>query len=353
VSDTIDQGQYDLTIADQRCHLGEITEEMDLWENHGFLLRAEATDGTDVTLWTSPYIVKRGPRSYYASEMDILQTVLVATSYTPAEKQVMHDNDFVAVGWCPADYLPRGTVAADRSDERVLWKILGREYEDAPPHWAARGEHGGVDLDLRFEGYVPSFTVYPHDRFADDGIAWYEAYLRANGSIVHDGRRLDVEGYACHERVIVTRDHEPQKMRGHGLNWHHLFADRVQSWIMTSPSAGEGLAYVVVDGTTHKVEGPERVRIEDAGHWVDPRSWMRVPYRWRVVVETDGGVLDLHAGAYARAYYPWTPFRDTVNVLYWMSAEATGTFTRTDGEVVPFAVAKYMAHSNRVLSERQ
>jgi hypothetical protein len=350
MSDTID---YDLTVRDQRCHLDEVTAEMDLWENHGFLMRAETADGTDVTLWTSPYIVKRGPHSYYASEMDILQTMLIVTRYSAEEKLEMHDNDFVAAGWCAADYLPRGTISADHNDERVLWKVLGREYEDAPPNWAVRGEHGGVDLNLGFEGYVPSFNVYPHERFAQDGIAWYEAYLKAAGTIEHDGAKLDLQGFACHERVIVTRDHEPQKMLGHGLNWQHLFDDRVQSWIMTSPSAGEGLAYVVVDGETFRVDGPERVRIEDTGHWVDPRTWMRVPYQWHVTVETDGGVLELDAGAYARAYYPWTPFRETVNILYWMSAEATGTFTRTDGTVIEFAGAKYMGHSNRVIFERQ
>ena len=345
---------YDLTVHDQRCHLDEVTADMDLWENHGFLLRAETDDGTDITLWTSPYIVKRGPHSYYSAEMDILQTVLVATRYSEAERLVMHDNDFVAAGWCVADYLPRGTIAADHDPDRVLWKVLGREYEDAPPHWAVRGEHAGVDLDLRFEGYVPSFGVYPHDRFAQDGIAWYEAYLRAAGTIVHGGRSLAfTDGYACHERVIVTRDHEPQKMRGHGLNWHHLFGDRVQAWIMTSPSAAEGLAYVVVDGETFAATGPARVHIDDVEHWVDPRSWMRVPCRWRVEVETDGGTLALLSWAYARAYYPWTPFRDTVNILYWMSAQATGTFTRADGEVIDFTAARYMSHSNRAFFERQ
>ncbi|HEY4278595.1 MAG TPA: hypothetical protein VGM91_10265 [Conexibacter sp.] len=353
MSDTIDREAFDVTIDHQRCHLDEITPEQDLWENHGFLLRADASDGTDVTLWTSPYIVKRGPHSYYASEMDILQTVLVATNYSAAEKRQMHDNDFVAVGWNVADYLPRGTVQADRNDERVLWKILGREYEDAPPHWEARGEHGGVDLDLAFDAFVPSFPLFPHEGFAEEGMAWYEVYLRAGGTIAHAGRRLEVSGYACHERVIVTRDHEPQKMRGHGLNWHHLFGDRVQSWIMTSPSAAEGLAYVVVDGETFKVQGAERVRIDDTDHWVDPRSWFRVPYRWHVTVETDGGALELDAGAYARAYYPWVPFRDTVNILYWMSAEASGTFTRSDGDVIEIPPAKYMAHSNRVIFERQ
>jgi hypothetical protein len=351
VSDTI---RYDLTVNDQRCHLGDITPEMDLWENHGLLVRGPAADGTDVTLWTSPYIIKSGPNSYYASEQDILQTILIATNYSVDEKQQMHDNDFVAVGWCVADYLERGAVTADQNEERVLWKVRGREYEDSPPHWAVRGEHGGVDLDLGFDGYVPSFTVFPPGGFMEEGMAWYEAYLRTTGTIAHAGRRLDMTGaYACHERVIVYRDHEPQKMLGHGLNWHHLFSERVQAWMMTSPSAGEGLAYVVVDGETFTASSAETVRIEDLDHWVDPRSWFRVPYRWRSTVETGGGVLELEASAFARAYYPWVPFRDTVNVLYWMSAEATGTFTKANGEKITFDAAPYMAHSNRVFFERQ
>jgi hypothetical protein len=343
---------YDLTVADQRCHLAEITAEQDLWENHGFLLRGETADGVDVTLWTSPYIVHRGPHSYYSDAMNILQTVFISGRWSAADKQRMHDNDFVAAGWTPAEYLPEGTIEVDQSPERVLWKVQGREYEDAPPHWAIRGEHGGIDLDLSLDAFVPPFGVFPHDGFAEQGITWYEVYLKAAGAITQGADRFDVTGHACHERVIVTRDHEPHLMRRRGLYWHHLFGDRVQAWVMTAPSAQYGLAYVVVDGETLRADGSERVQIEDLDHWVDPRSGFRVPCRWRVTVETEGGTLEATAGAYARAYYPWTPFADTVNILYWMPAEADGAFTRPDGEQIPIAGAKYMGHSNRAFFNR-
>lgn len=353
MGNTMEPAEYDLTVEDQRCHLDEITPEQDLWENHGFLVRGETEDGVDLTLWTSPYIVKRGPHSYYSAEMNILQTLLIAGRFSADEKKRMNDNDFVAVGWCAADYLPFGSIEADRDEERVLWTVGDREYEDSPPHWAVRGKHGGVDLDLSLDAYVPTFNVYAHEGFQKNGIAWYEAYLKAAGSIRHAGESFDFTGHACHERVIVTRDHEPQKMLGRGLNWHHLFADRVQSWIMTSPSAEEGLAYVVVDGKTYPASGPVDVRIDDSGDWIDPRSWLRVPNSWHVTVDTEGGKLELDAHAYARAYYTWTPFRDTVNVLYWMAVEADGKFTGKDGEAISFEGAKYMAHSNRVMFERQ
>jgi hypothetical protein len=344
---------YNLTLSDQRCHLQEITSEQDLWENHGFLVRGRSKEGDDIMLWTSPYIVHRGPHSYYVSAMNILQTVLVKTRYSAEEKKVMHDNNFVASGWSPSEYLPSGSIKVDRGDRRVLWKVREREYEDAPPHWSIRGMHAGVDLNLSFEALVPSFTVFPHDRFAQDGITWYEAYLRAKGKVSYAGKTTDVEGYACHERVIITRDHEPHLMVGRGLYWHHLFDDRVQAWVMTAPTVGYGLSYVVVDGETFKCEGPQDVRIDDVDTWVDPRSGFSVPCRWRISVKTPIGLLQLEAGAYARAYYPWAPFAKTMNILYWMPAEANGTFARTSGESIAIANALYMGHSNRTFFTRE
>jgi hypothetical protein len=139
-------------------------------------------------------------------------------------------------------------------------------------------------------------------------------------------------------------------MLGRGLYWHHLFADRVQAWIMAAPTADYGLSYVVVDGTTYKAEGPDAVRVEDVEWWTDPRSGFTVPRSWRVTVTTPVGTLSVDAGAYARAYYPWSPFANTWNILYWMPAMASGSFDGT--EKIEFRDALYMGHSNRVFFER-
>jgi hypothetical protein len=339
-------GAYPLAVNDQRCHLGEIGPEQDLWENHGFLFRGETPDGTDVTFWTSPYIVHRGPHSYYSAAMDILQTVLIVGRFSEDEKQVMHDNDFVAAGWSPSEYLPEGAIQVDQSDQRVLWQVGDRRYEDSPPHWTIQGLHADVDFDISLDAFAPPFTVFEHANFADAGIAWYEVYLEGGGSITHGGQRYEPKGHACHERVIVTRDHEPHLMRGRGLFWHHMFGERVQCWVMTAPSADYALSYLMVDGEALRVDAPH-VKLEELDFWQDPRSGFRVSSRWHVEVKTGAGTLDVVAGAYARAYYPWSPFADTANILYWMPAEANGTFTRTDGEVIEIRGAKYMGHTNR------
>lgn len=343
-----DSGTYDLTVEDQRCHLAEITPEQDLWENHAFIVRGESDDGIDVTLWTSPYIIHRGPHSYYAGEMDIMQTMLIAGRFSAEDKLRMHDNDFIAAGWSPREYLPHGSVHVDHHEDRVVWKVLGRTFEDSPPRWRVGGEHGGVTLDLQMDAEFPSFTIHPHDGFAENGITWYEAMSRCAGRIGHAGREVEISGNACHERVIVTRDHEPHLMQGRGLFIHHVFADDVQAWVMTAPSSGVGLAYVVDNGKVWRAEGPDDVVIEEVDTWVDPRSGFEIGSRWRVRVSTPGGTLEMTSAGYARAYYPWSPFADTWNILYWLSAEGGGSFTRADGHVVAFDHAKVVAHTNRV-----
>jgi hypothetical protein len=267
--------------------------------------------------------------------------------FSAAEKQVMHDNDFVAAGWSPSEYLPEGAIEVDHSDRRVLWEVGDRQYEDAPPHWAIRGAHADVHFDISLDAFAPPFTVFPHETLAEAGIAWYEVYLKGGGSVAHGGQRHELTGHACHERVIVTRDHEPHLMRGQGLFWHHLFGEQVQCWVMTAPSAGYGLSYLVVNGETVRIDDPQRIHFKELGFWQDPRSGFRISWRWHVQVETEIGTLDVVAGAYARAYYPWSPFADTANILYWMPAEANGTFTRTSGEVIEIRNAKYMGHTNR------
>jgi len=345
-----DKGSYNVSVNNERQWLPEVLPEQDMWENHGFVVRGRTADGEDLTLFVCLYVVKRGgdgEDSYYAIHGNVSQTMLIHGKYSTAEKQQMHNNDFVASGWAPVEHLPFGSIETDESDERVLWKVGNRVYEDAPPRWAIRGEHAGVDLDIEMEAHVPAFWLYPFDRVKEDGIGWYEAYLKARGTIRHDGRELKFEGYACHERIRITREHVPERLKGQGLQWHHLFHDRVQCWMMASPSIGDAFAYLTVDGETFEVKDPARVQFEELEHWIDPKSWFQHPYRWHVTVESEGGVLDLVAGAYERGYYVWPPFKATTNILTWMTADAMGTFTKPDGTVIKFFEAPYMAHSNR------
>ena len=342
---------YNVSVDDERCHLGDVDPRKDLWENHVFLVRGRTATGEDVTLFTGCYVIKQGADSYYVFDGNVHQTTLMHGRYSRAEKQQMNDNDFVTTGWQPSEHLPPGSIEVRETDGGVVWKAGDRVCEDTPPTWCLRGRHGGIDLDLALEAHVPAFWLYPFDGLAETGAGWYEAYLRARGRIGIGGRDLDVAGYACHERVLLTREHEPHRLMGRGLYWQHLFDDRVQCWMMASPSAGEAVAHLVVDGETYAADGQESVSVEDLASWTDPRSWLRVPVCWRIRVVTEAGELDVVARAFARAYYLRNEIKEAVHILYWFTSEANGSFTRTDGTVIPVVDAPYVAHSNRVLFE--
>lgn len=344
---------YNVPVADERWHVDDVRDDQDLWENHVFLIRGRTAGGQELTLFTGIYVIKQGEDSYYVFDGHVHQTTLLYGHYSRAERQVMHDNDFATAGWQPTEHLPFGSVKVDQQDDRVVWSAGHRSYEDMPPVWRIRGEHGGVDLDLTLTAHVPAFWTYPFEGLASDGVGWYEAYLEAEGRITHRGRDMDFTGYACHERVLLTREHEPHRLMGRGLYWQHLFADRVQCWVMASPSADDFLAHVVVDGETSAASGPGQVSVTDVDTWTDPRSWMELPTAWRIQVDCELGRLDILARAYARAYYLRNEIRGGTHMLYWFTCDAQGSFTTGNGEVIQLIDASYAAHNNRefVLTE--
>lgn len=348
---TMDATDYNVPVSHERCHLDDVIATTDLWENHAFLIRGRTADGQELTLFTGLYVIQQGDGSVYSFEGHVHQTTLLYGDYSPAQRQQMHDSPFATAGWQWVEHLPLGAVEVDEREDAVVWTESGRAYTDAPPIWRIVGEHGGVDLDLTLEADYPAFFAYPFEQLETDGVGWYEAYLRVRGRVTHRGRDMDFTGWACHERVLLTRDHEPDRLMGRGLYWQHLFDERVQCFTMASPSADDYLAHLVVDGEIAEASGAAEVVVEDVDFWIDPRSWMRIPTAWRVRVTTQLGVLDVVARAYARAFYLRNDIRSGTHMLYWFTADAHGTFTGADGELIELTGSPYAAHNNRAFIE--
>jgi hypothetical protein len=311
-------------------------------------VRGRTADGADVLMWLAQYVVKQGDpdTSYYAINATINQTLAVVVP-ADAPRTSMGDNPFVAAGWQLAEHLPLGSITETVDEGSNTWDSGARVMTAAPPRWTIRGSQEGVDVEVEMEAIAPAFWAYPMDDLLTRGAGWYEVYCRARGTVVVDGVRHEFTGFACHERISITRDHEPERLKGRGLHWHHLFGERVQCWLMASPSAGMAVAHLVVDGVVHDVTDPQDVELTEGETWVDPEAGFQHARTWHVRVRTDAGVLEYDTAAYGRAYYPWIGFKATTNILYWMAADATGTFTPDDGEPITFTSAPYVAHSNR------
>lgn len=71
-----------------------------------------------------------------------------------------------------------------------------------------------------------------------------------------------------------------------------------------------------------------------------------MPSAWDVNIRTDVASLKYSARSFARAYYVWDYVRGYIGLLYWMVAEASGSWEHgTDsGE---FERMRYVAHTHR------
>lgn len=343
----METADFDVKPEYERLNLDRIGD-LDLWENSGFLIRGRTAEGTDLMLWLAQYVVKQGDpvASYYAINANVNQTLAVVTP-PGQDRGSLSDNSFVASGWQLAELMPFGSIQETVTDDGTSWDSGLRTMTAAPPRWTIEGEQSGVATSIEMEALAPAFWAYPMDELLDRGAGWYEVYCRARGKVVLDGVPHDFTGFACHERISITRDHEPERLKGRGLHWHHLFDERVQCWLMVSPSVGMAVAHLVVDGEVHHVTDPAEIEFVEGEQWVDPESGFRHARTWAVRVRTPVGTLAYDAGAFARAYYPWIGFKATTNILYWMTAQATGRFEHTDGSRIDFTEAQYVAHSNR------
>lgn len=350
--------KYNVAVSDEILHDAEVASSVDLWENSGFLVRGVAEDGTDITLWIAAYFVRRGDgaeeESFHADSLAVGQILLVDFRGDQDAFHSMHDTDFVETGWMQYDYLSLGDVRVTAETDRVEWTVGGVNIVASPPHWKVKGSAPEVAVDLEFTAYVEAFDVDSFAKLSESGVAWYEAYLRANGTITHKDKVYAMRDvFACHERVASAGHHDlSAHLQAPGNRWTHLFDDRVQCWTYITAVDGSEDSWVAVDGEVVRAKGPAKVSIRDTDYWVDPKSWFRIPVAWVQRVETEAGVLELDVRAFARAYYPWSGFKDTVNVLYWKSCRASGTFTKTSGEVIEISDALFLYHSNRAFFHR-
>ena len=80
--------------------------------------------------------------------------------------------------------------------------------------------------------------------------------------------------------------------------------------------------------------------------WLDPRSGVTVPSAWEVSIERGDVLVNYRAQAFARAYYLWDYVRGYIGLLYWMVAEAAGSWS--DGRAGgAFSRMPYVAHTHR------
>jgi hypothetical protein len=352
---------FNLPLAEYRDHHDLVPPDRDLWENNGWFVigTTEGSGGpaTDVVLWVSPYRVMGRPGGpFTVRDAVVHQTLLIAAEYPPAERDRMHDNPFVSVGWDPGDFLEPGALRVDEAPDAVTWRLGGRAYVAAPPRWRLHGEHAGVDLDLRCEALAPAFWFTdPADDLLTTEDRWVYVQARAAGTVRVGDRTLSIVGQGSHERHtrLGTRYDPLALYAGAGVYWHNVCADELQVMAVARPSLGVAYGKVLLDDRVLDFRGPGAVRIDELAHWPDPRSGYYLPYRWRVRMHSPEGTLEAEATAFARAYYVWHHLTRGCTLLYFWTARCDAELRLADGRRVRVARAQYGVHSNRTFQQRE
>jgi hypothetical protein len=305
----------------------------EVFNDFGFVVRAKAKTGEDISMWVFAY---RQQSHEVIVAADLCQTLLLQANYSDDEKQTMHDTEFINKGQNLEDYLDPGSLKILESEDSVTWAIAGRELSASPPHWAIRGEHAGVRCDIRLSQRSPGF--FHTGRFEElgtDGIAGYQVHGSAVGEIEVDGKLLEIEGYFVHERILMTGKLHSRiaNKAGRGSNWMHSWGEEFSWYLLNSDIGSHAVGMVTFGDRQLVVSGSENASIEELDHWLDPKTRQMNPRKWRVRMHTEDGDLDATVTAYGRGYYTWLRRGGTILVHQYV-ADAEATFTFNDGTVL-------------------
>lgn len=336
---------------DELPHLEGLREGAELWENHGFCIRA--SDGAhEFLLWIAFYILKGAPGGRFtAGDVRVDQAIAVHGEFPAGARSSMHDTPFTAVGVHWSEYRSPGELTCVLDGDGAVWQLAGRRHEGASPRWRVVGAAGPLTVDLELEALAP---VSWFDGF--ELIEGFEALACVRGTIEAGGHAFSVEGVAQHEKVHTSVPIQ----RTDGAGWAtlpvadrhvwHVGAGRELAFSVLANQPGERPALangqLVVAGR-RLAFGRGALRVEETAHWCDPRSGVEVPAGWRIEVEHEDGRLELDVDAYARAYYLWDYLRGSTSLLYWLLADARALWTPADGSGAVADRLLYAAHTNR------
>jgi hypothetical protein len=310
------------------------TYDKDLFNDMGFVLRARSDEGRDIHLWMFMY---RQLGEAVIINNEVCQTLLVNVALDDEEKKGMRDTPFINKGQNIDDYNKVGSLRFDTSESQVKWSLAGRVFESQPPVWHVRGDHAGVAVDLVFKQRGDAF--YHCGEFSRiknaEGIAGFIVHCFATGTVTVKGTTYTISnGHGVHERIFMGGlvPDRLGSMAGRGSNWLHGWGKELSFYVLTRDVSGASTFMLNVDGQTIASVG-DNVSIQEAEHWLDPKTNQINPRKWRLRVVTEKGKLEALVNAYGRAYYTWIRAGGTL-VVHQYVADCEARFTRTDGSVI-------------------
>ena len=322
-----------------------------IWDNNGWAVRASSKK-SEILLWVSPYYLKCGSGcSYFLREASTWQTMAICIPKPSSIDAPMVDNDFVADGWYPSDLRNGSDLKVISTKKAVEWKIGSSSIICEPPDWTIHHRSERVDLELLVHTDFPPIELRKGSEPGAD-YKWYMASANVAGQARIFEEKMDIEGFAHHERHTHMKEgfNPADNKQGKGIWWIAIDMGGDRVFVQLRPSLHIAKAWVLTSGKLEEVEGEQKIFLKEGRMWTDPRSMLSVPSNWTLEIKFPAKTIRANIWAQARSYYLWSYLRDSYMLLYWWLAhgivQVKGTkIRRTES-------AKCIVHSNRIFMKR-
>ena len=263
----------------------------------------------------------------------LLQTNMIAEL---PEDRVMRNNFFVGNRNDPANSYSDLSVIQDV--DKVTWSAGNRTIICRPPIWELKGEHMGVDIDIRITGTGKSMPYHgPWDKLAETGIAGNEQLGRAEGTFTHAGKTYSLtQGWAVRERTCLGAGKDVMALLGSvaGYIWGWSFSERASIFFYAQRDGSGYAARVFTEGKVTDLTGPNN-QIEEISHWTDPLTQKIHATAWRIDMNDENGSIHMDVQTWSRCLFGFHQ-RDGYSSHHGALGRCTGTFTAKDGKCFEF-----------------
>jgi hypothetical protein len=323
----------DVTLEDEDSHLHELPQSdlAEHFQDHvGFGVFGKAGD-KDVLITGIIYHV--GGRLWGIDDGALIQTNIIIAS---TDDRVMKHTDFVANRMDPIAHFDNFEVTRDA--EQVVWKAGNRQFIARPPYWELKGEHMGVDMDLRMTGIGKSIPYHgTWDGLATTGVGGNEHLAKAEGGFTYEGTTYTLdEGWAVRERTCLGKGWDVPALLGSqsagGYIWGWAFSEAVKVFVYAQEATGHFAGRIFVDDQVINISAEDTV-VEPLTSWIDPLTHATHDTSWRVTMKCDAGTVDMTVNTWARCVFGFHMLH-AYTTHHGAMGRATGQFVHTDGNVV-------------------
>jgi hypothetical protein len=301
------------------------------FQDHGGLFLWGKAGDVDLFLGCTMYHL--GGRKWGFADGAFNQSVLLVTP-NGKDDRTMRDNAFVSNRMDPMKRFP---FAETVTDERVVWQAGNREMRFEAPTWEVRGEHFGLDLQMKFTALGAPVPYHGDwEGLVERGVGGNEVLCRGEGSCTYKGKQYVIEnGWGVRERTFLGKNFDVPALLGTGAGylWSWVFAEQVQVFYFSQGGSGHHAGRVFLHDKLIDFTG-EQTAVEVLETWTDPLTHETKATRMRISMKSEQGELELEINTWRRMIFGFH-LLEAYTTHTGKAGRATGKFTLPDGTALP------------------